>query len=65
MHGTVLCVFGPEDSADEMRKILSEMTPPDADDLVASVSCDEAALLNPGATDGDGNPLHRLAALDC
>ena len=28
-YGTVLCVFGPEESADEMRQILSEMTPPD------------------------------------
>ena len=64
-YGTVLCVFGPEESADEMRKILSEMTPPDADDLVASVSREDATLLNPGATDDQGNPLPRLAALDC
>jgi len=64
-HGTVLCVFGPEERADEMRKILSAMTPPDEDDLVASVSRDNAVLLNPGATDYEGNLLPRLAALDC
>ncbi len=64
-HGTVLCVFGPEDRADEMREILSQMTPPDEDDLVALVSRDDAVLLNPGATDDEGNPLPRLAALDC
>jgi len=64
-HGTVLCVFGPEDRADEMREILSQMTPPDEDDLVASVSRNDAVLLNPGATDDEGNPLPRLAALDC
>ena len=64
-YGTVLCVFGPEESADEMRQILSEMTPPDADDLVASVSREDAVLLNPGATDDEGDPLPRLAALDC
>ena len=35
-HGTVLCVFGPKDRAAEMKQTLREMTPPDADDLVAS-----------------------------
>ncbi len=64
-HGTVLCVFGPEERCDEMKKILAEMTPPDTEDLVASVTRDDAVLLNPGAQDGDGNPLPRLAALDC
>ena len=48
-HGTVLCVFGPEDKADEMRSILSEMNSPDEDDLVASVSRNDAVLLNQGA----------------
>ena len=64
-HGTVLCVFGPEERCDEMKKILAEMTPPDTEDLVASVTRDNAVLLNPGAQDEDGNPLPRLAALDC
>jgi len=64
-HGTVLCVFGPEERCDEMKKILAEMTPPDTEDLVASVTRDNAVLLNPGAQDGDGNSLPRLAALDC
>ena len=64
-HGTVLCVFGPMECVTEMKKILTEMTPPDADDLVASVTRADAVLLNPGAQDEDGNPLPRLAAMDC
>ncbi len=64
-HGTVLCVFGPEERCEEMKNILAEMTPPDAEDLVASVTRDDAVLLNPGAQDKDGNPLPRLVALDC
>ena len=64
-HGTLLCVFGPAERADEMETILREMTPPDADDLVAEVTCDEPRLLNPGATDEKGESLPRLAAIDC
>ena len=64
-HGTLLCVFGPAERADEMATILREMTPPDADDLVAEVTCDEPRLLNPGATDEKGESLPRLAAIDC
>ena len=64
-HGTLLCVFGPAERADEMETILREMTPPDADDLVADVTCDEPRLLNPGATDEKGESLPRLAAIDC
>ena len=64
-HGTLLCVFGPAERADEMETILREMTPPDADDLVAEVTCDEPRLLNPGATDENGQQLPRLAAIDC
>ncbi|MGB1461163.1 MAG: glutamine-hydrolyzing carbamoyl-phosphate synthase small subunit [Candidatus Thalassarchaeaceae archaeon] len=64
-HGTLLCVFGPAERADEMETILREMTPPDADDLVAEVTCDEPRLLNPGATDENGQKLPRLAAIDC
>ena len=64
-HGTLLCVFGPVERVDEMETILREMTPPDADDLVAEVTCDEPRLLNPGATDEKGAALPRLAAIDC
>ena len=64
-HGTLLCVFGPAERADQMETILREMTPPDADDLVAEVTCDEPRLLNPGATDEKGESLPRLAAIDC
>ena len=64
-HGTLLCVFGPAERADEMDTILREMTPPDADDLVTEVTCDEPRLLNPGATDENGQGLPRLAAIDC
>ena len=64
-HGTLLCVFGPAERVDEMETILREMTPPDADDLVAEVTCDEPRLLNPGATDENGQGLPRLAAIDC
>ena len=64
-HGTLLCVFGPAERVDEMETILREMTPPDADDLVAEVTCDEPRLLNPGATDEKGAALPRLAAIDC
>ena len=48
-----------------MEVILEEITPPDADDLVAEVTCDKPTLLNPGAEDGEGLPLPRLAAIDC
>jgi len=64
-HGTLLCVFGPAERVDEMETILREMAPPDADDLVAEVTCDEPRLLNPGATDEKGAALPRLAAIDC
>jgi len=64
-HGTVLCVFGPAEKEAEMTRILDEMTPPDSDDLVGQVTIQEPTLLNPGAEDGDGRPLPRLAAIDC
>tara|TARA_B100000575_G_scaffold260855_1_gene234123 strand:- start:1020 stop:2354 length:1335 start_codon:yes stop_codon:yes gene_type:complete len=64
-HGTLLCVFGPVERVNEMETILREMTSPDADDLVAEVTCDEPRLLNPGATDEKGAALPRLAAIDC
>jgi len=64
-HGTLLCVFGPIERVSEMWDILKEMAPPDSEDLVAEVTCEEAVLLNPGAQDEDGRPLPRLAAIDC
>jgi len=64
-HGTLLCVFGPAERIEEMEKILDEMTPPDAEDLVAQVTCVSPTLLNPGAVDEEGLPLPRLAAIDC
>ena len=64
-HGTLLCVFGPSERLDEMEIILDEMTPPDADDLVSLVTCDQPVLLNPGAKDANGERLPRLAAIDC
>jgi len=44
---------------------LDELTPPDAEDLVAEVTCEAAVILNPGAVDDNGKPLPRLAAIDC
>jgi len=64
-HGTVLCVFGPNDKEQEMRLILENLTPPDSQDLVAEVTCSESILLNEGATNEDGESLPRLAAIDC
>ena len=64
-HGTLLCVFGPSERLDEMRAILGAMTPPDAEDLVSQVTCDQPVLLNPGAKDANGERLPRLAAIDC
>ena len=50
---------------EKLWDILKEMTPPDAEDLVAEVTCDQAVLLNSGAQDERGRPLPRLAAIDC
>ena len=64
-HGTLLCVFGPIERVSEMWSILKEMTPPDSEDLVAEVTCDQPVLLNSGAQDERGRQLPRLAAIDC
>ncbi|MEC7700926.1 MAG: carbamoyl-phosphate synthase domain-containing protein, partial [Candidatus Thermoplasmatota archaeon] len=64
-HGTLLCVFGPIERVSEMWSILKEMTPPDSEDLVAEVTCDQPVLLNSGAQDEQGRQLPRLAAIDC
>ena len=64
-HGTVLCVFGPVEKEQELIEILENLSPPDHSDLVAEVTCSKSIILNEGATDVDGNPLPRLAAIDC
>jgi carbamoyl-phosphate synthase small subunit len=64
-HGTVLCIFGPVEAEREMLVRLDELTPPDAEDLVAEVTCEAAVILNPGAVDDNGKPMPRLAAIDC
>ena len=64
-HGTLLCVFGPVGQETALRSRLERMTPPDLDDLVAEVSCEQAVLLNEGALDDSGDPLPRIGALDC
>lgn len=64
-HGVILCQFGPLEYEDEMRSNLGKMTSPDLEDLVDEVSRDDAVLLNEGVTDSDGQPLWRIAALDC
>ena len=48
-----------------MLEILNEMESPDLADLADEVSRDDPVFLNEGATDTDGNPLPRVAALDC
>ena len=63
--GTVLCVFGPIDKEDQMRKRLAELTSPELDDLVDLVSIKDAVVLNQGDTDELGRLKPRLAALDC
>ena len=63
--GTLLCAFGPLEKEAEISSLLENMLPPDSEDLVSSVTCDEAILMNPGATDEKGNRLPRLAAIDC
>tara|TARA_B100001250_G_scaffold169829_3_gene146297 strand:+ start:8548 stop:9915 length:1368 start_codon:yes stop_codon:yes gene_type:complete len=63
--GTLLCAFGPLEKEVEISSLLENMQPPDHEDLVASVTCNEAILMNPGATDEQGRRLPRLAAIDC
>ena len=63
--GTLLCAFGPLEKEDEIYSLLKNMSPPDHEDLVASVTCNEAVVLNPGATDISGQKLPRLVAIDC
>ena len=64
-HGTVLCVFGPVEKEQELCEILENLSPPDHSDLVAEVTCSVSKILNEGAVDLEGDPLPRLAAIDC
>ena len=64
-HGTLLCVFGPTERISDMEELLSNMTSPDLEDLVAQVTCEDAILINQGAQDEYGDVLPRLAVIDC
>ncbi len=64
-YGTLLCVFGPIEKEIELQRILNELTPPDKEDLVAQVTCNEEKILNEGAIDSNGNRLPRIAVIDC
>ena len=64
-HGCVLCVFGPLEDEEPLRKHLSQLTSPELDDLVDEVSINEPVIVNEGAKDSLGKPLPRIAAIDC
>ena len=64
-YGVILCIFGPIEMEEEMLDILAKMESPDLADLADEVSRNDAVFLNQGATDENGNPLPRVAALDC
>ncbi len=64
-YGCVLCVFGPLEDEDRLKLHLEQLTSPELEDLVDLVSINEPVIVNEGATDDLGNPLPRIAALDC
>jgi len=64
-HGTLLCVVGPIEKEGELRERLGSMRPPDDSDLVAEVTREGIVTVNQGAIGDDGEPLPRLAVLDC
>ena len=64
-YGCVLCVFGPLEDEEALKQHLSQLTSPELEDLVDLVSIDEPVIVNEGATDNLGNPLPRIAAIDC
>ena len=64
-HGCVLCVFGPLEDEDSLRTHLMQLKSPELDDLVDRVSINESVIVNEGACDMLGNPLPRIAAIDC
>jgi len=63
--GTLLCVFGPINKEEDMEKILRNISPPDSEDLVSLVTCEEPIIINSKATDEHGRPLPRIAVIDC
>lgn len=63
--GTLLCAFGPIDKENEVKNRINKMVHPDTEDLVASVTCQESIILNPGVKNIDGNKLPRLVVIDC
>ena len=64
-YGCVLCVFGPLEDEDQLKQHLEQLTSPELEDLVDQVSIDQPVIVNEGATDDLGNPLPRIAAIDC
>ena len=64
-HGCVLCVFGPLEDEEKLKQHLSQLKSPELEDLVDLVSINEPVIVNEGATDKLGNPLPRIAAIDC
>ncbi|MBT4981716.1 MAG: C26 family cysteine hydrolase domain-containing family, partial [Euryarchaeota archaeon] len=64
-HGCVLCVFGPIEEEENLKQHLAQLSSPELEDLVDQVSINEAVIINEGATDNLGNPLPRIAAIDC
>ncbi len=64
-YGVILSIFGPIEREDEMLEMLAEMESPDLADLADEVSRNDAVFLNQGAIDSEGNPLPRVAAIDC
>ncbi len=64
-YGVILCIFGPIENEGEMLETLADMESPDLADLADEVSRNDAVFLNQGATDSEGTPLPRVAALDC
>ena len=64
-YGCVLCVFGPLEDEDQLKQHLEQLSSPELEDLVDLVSIDQPVIVNEGATDVLGNPLPRIAAIDC
>ena len=64
-YGTLLAVIGPLDEEEQLAERLAKLEDPSLDDLVDIVSIDTPRLVNPDATDAEGERLPRLASLDC
>jgi len=64
-HGTLLCVIGPSEKEEELKKLLDSTEDPSINDLIETVCISEPIIVNEGATDEEGNSLPRLGILDC